>query len=83
MVLRGQVVDPALQRFMRKVRVHVLYQQRADEVTLDAWVRVVAGARLAEGFDGAYADWLHRVADGAIRLHAGLSPAPQHAPSSP
>jgi hypothetical protein len=34
----------------------------------DAWVRVVAGARLAEGFGGAYADWLRAVAAGAIRL---------------
>jgi hypothetical protein len=31
-------------------------------------VRVIAGARLAEGFGGVYAEWLRAVADGAIRL---------------
>jgi aminoglycoside phosphotransferase (APT) family kinase protein len=71
LVLRGQVVDPPLLLFMRKMREHSLRQRAgagAGADTLDAWVRVVAGARLAEGFDGAYSQWLRNVADGAIRL---------------
>jgi Ser/Thr protein kinase RdoA (MazF antagonist) len=70
LVLRGQVVDPPVLRFMRNVRAHGLRQRGVEAETLDAWVRVVAGARLAEGFDGAYAEWLRQVADGAIRLFA-------------
>jgi aminoglycoside phosphotransferase (APT) family kinase protein len=70
LVLRGQAVDPPLLRFMRKVRAHVLRQRGVDDGTLDAWIRVVAGARLAEGFDGAYAEWLRQVADGVVRLPA-------------
>jgi aminoglycoside phosphotransferase (APT) family kinase protein len=68
LVLRGQVVEPALRRFMQKVRAHVVFQQRANHDTLDGWIRVVAGARLAEGFDGPYAEWLRNVAEGAITL---------------
>jgi Ser/Thr protein kinase RdoA (MazF antagonist) len=68
LVLRGRVVDPPLLRFTRQVRAQTLRKRGAGAETLDAWVRVVAGARLAEGFDGAYAGWLRQVADGAIRL---------------
>jgi Ser/Thr protein kinase RdoA (MazF antagonist) len=78
LVLRGQEVDAPLTGFMRRVRHHSLRLHeaaarvgigaRAAAGDLDAWVRIVAGARLAEGFDGAYAEWLKEVADGAIRL---------------
>ena len=37
---------------------------------LDAWVRVVAAARVAEGFEGEERAWLLRVASGAERLFA-------------
>lgn len=72
LVLRGQEVDAPLGPFMREVRRSGLEERagdgRADDGMCDAWVRVVAGARLAEGFGGAYADWLRAVAAGAIRL---------------
>ena len=35
---------------------------------VDGWVRVAAGARLAEGFEGEEASWLGQVAAGAVRL---------------
>ena len=38
--------------------------------TLDAWIRVVAAARVAEGFEGEERAWLLRVASGAVRLFA-------------
>jgi Ser/Thr protein kinase RdoA (MazF antagonist) len=68
LVLRGREVDPPFGQFMREVRRSGLEERGADQGTCDAWVRVVAGARLAEGFAGAYAEWLRAVADGAIRL---------------
>ena len=37
---------------------------------LDAWVRITAAARVAEGFDGEEREWLLRVAGGAERLFA-------------
>jgi aminoglycoside phosphotransferase (APT) family kinase protein len=68
LVLRGQEIDPPFGRFMREVRRAGLEQRGADEGACDAWVRVTAGARLAEGFGGAYAEWLRAVANGAVRL---------------
>ena len=47
----------------------------ATTTTVDAWVRVVAAARLAEGFDGEEAAWLPvRVADAVPRVRAPVSP---------
>ena len=37
----------------------------AEDAECDAWVRVLAGARLAEGFDGDDADWLRDRGRGA------------------
>jgi Ser/Thr protein kinase RdoA (MazF antagonist) len=54
--------------FVKSVRDHALRQQGFDAGACDSWVRVVAGARLAEGFDGAYADWLRDLATGARRI---------------
>jgi hypothetical protein len=54
--------------FMQAVRRHGLAKRQVDEATCDAWVRVVAGTRLAEGFEGDYADWLRELADGNLRL---------------
>ena len=42
--------------------------RRAQNYFNNGWVRVVAGARLAEGFAGAPARWLREVAEGAVRL---------------
>jgi aminoglycoside phosphotransferase (APT) family kinase protein len=68
LVLRGDGAVPPMYEFMQAVRRHGLAKRQVDEATCDAWVRVVAGARLAEGFEGDYADWLRELADGNLRL---------------
>ena len=50
-------------------RIGVARRELGDEL-LDHWVRVVAAARLGEGFEGDEAAWLRQVADGAVRLFA-------------
>jgi hypothetical protein len=42
--------------------------RKVDEADLHAWIRVIAWGRLAEGFEGDYAEWLRALATGAIRL---------------
>jgi hypothetical protein len=42
--------------------------RRLDRSRLDAWIRVVAGARLAEGFEGEHATFLASVASGDARV---------------
>jgi aminoglycoside phosphotransferase (APT) family kinase protein len=59
--------DPA-QAFMRALRRVELELRGADAERVDAWTRVVAAARLAEGFSGEEADWLSGVARGEVRL---------------
>jgi Ser/Thr protein kinase RdoA (MazF antagonist) len=54
--------------FMRTVRSVGRAARGLSEEALDAWVRVVAAARLGEGFDGAQAAWLLAVARGSERL---------------
>ena len=68
LVLRGDGAVPPMYEFMQDVRRHGLAERNADEATCDAWVRVVAGARLAEGFEGEYAEWLAELAAGDLRL---------------
>jgi hypothetical protein len=58
LLLRGQAEDGPLVAFMRRV----LAERGADMDALDGWVQIVAGARLAEGFERGYADWLQNVA---------------------
>ncbi len=68
LVLRGNFAVPPLYEFMQAVRRHGLVERGVGEAVCDDWVRVVAGARLAEGFDGAYAEWLGELAQGRLRL---------------
>jgi aminoglycoside phosphotransferase (APT) family kinase protein len=70
LVLWGQQTDPPVVRFLHEVRRLGLAHQGVDDTTCDAWIRVVAGARMAEGFVGAEAVWLRRVAEGEFRLFA-------------
>jgi aminoglycoside phosphotransferase (APT) family kinase protein len=67
LVLWGQRTEPPVVRFLSQVRRLGLAHQGVDAATCDAWIRVVAGARLAEGFVGAEADWLRQVAEGEVR----------------
>jgi len=59
--------EPAL-TFMRALRRVELERRDVEAARVDGWTRVVAGARLAEGFTGAEADWLLEVARGAVTL---------------
>jgi Ser/Thr protein kinase RdoA (MazF antagonist) len=54
--------------FVKSVHRHALRERGFDAGACDSWVRVVAGARLAEGFDGAYAEWLRGLSTGARRI---------------
>jgi aminoglycoside phosphotransferase (APT) family kinase protein len=54
--------------FLREVRRESVVRRGIDDATLDGWVRVLAAARIAEGFGGEEAEWLTRVAGGAQRL---------------
>jgi Phosphotransferase enzyme family len=58
----------ALGRFMAIVRREGSRARGIDPERLDGWVRVVAGARVAEGFEGAEADDLIALARGDRRL---------------
>jgi hypothetical protein len=69
LVIYGRWTDSPIIEFMRAVRRHGAAQRGLRDDTLDAWVRVVAGARLAEGFDGEYARWLTGVARGEVALY--------------
>jgi Ser/Thr protein kinase RdoA (MazF antagonist) len=69
LVLRGRRSTEPVATFMRTVRRVGAERHGLAEERLDAWVRVVAAARLAaEGFDGDEAKWLARVAGGSVRL---------------
>jgi len=54
--------------FLRAVRLIGQADRGLSDDTLDAWIRVVAAARLAEGFRGAEAAWLLGVARGSKLL---------------
>ena len=64
-VLHGDTTQPVMARFLRVARRHGRRLRGLDDETCSAWVRVVAAARLAEGFDGHHADWLRDIATGA------------------
>ncbi|HEV3368959.1 MAG TPA: aminoglycoside phosphotransferase family protein [Acidimicrobiales bacterium] len=68
LVLDGNAAVPPMYEFMQAVRRHGLAARHASDTTCDGWVRVAAGARLAEGFEGEYAEWLAEVAGGRLRL---------------
>ncbi len=68
LVLRGHDAVPPMYEFMQAVRRHALVERDVSDATCDRWIRVVAAARLAEGFDGDYADWLGELAEGRLRL---------------
>jgi aminoglycoside phosphotransferase (APT) family kinase protein len=57
-----------LAAFMEAVRRLGLARHGIDDASCGAWARVLAGARLAEGFDETESAWLSAVAAGTIRL---------------
>jgi hypothetical protein len=70
LVIWGQWVDSPIVEFMAMVRRCSLDALGLDGAVLDEWIRVVAGARVAEGFDADYSRWLTEVAEGGVRLFA-------------
>jgi Ser/Thr protein kinase RdoA (MazF antagonist) len=68
LLLGSQVADSQVVKFTRAVRRHGLRQRGVAEDACDAWIRVTAAARLAEGFTGEAAAWLRSVAEGAVTL---------------
>jgi hypothetical protein len=70
LVLWGQRADSRTIAFMERVRRLGMARRGIDDVACDGWLRVIAGARMAEGFDADYAAWLGRVAAGELRLFA-------------
>jgi hypothetical protein len=68
LILGGHFTVPPFYEFMQAVRRHGLVERRVSDADCDGWVRVVAGARLAEGFEGDYAEWLGELARGRLRL---------------
>jgi len=69
---RTLVLDPpgarsSRERFMSAVRRLGIRARGGDPSRVDAWIRVIAAARLAEGFEGAHADNLAALARGARR----------------
>ncbi len=70
LVLWGRWESEPVVTFMRAVRRVGSARRGLDDDHLDAWVRVAAAARRAEGFEGVDAAWLSRVAGGSVRLFA-------------
>jgi Ser/Thr protein kinase RdoA (MazF antagonist) len=68
LVMWGRVGAEPLAAFLRAVRRSGMARRRLDDATLDDWVRVVAAARLGEGFEGDEAAWLRHVATEGVRL---------------
>ena len=68
LVLWGQRTTGPVSVFLRCARREGQARQSLHDDDLDGWVRVAAGARLAEGFSGDEAAWLWHVAEGRERL---------------
>ena len=70
LVLWGRRSSGPVGQFLRGVRREGQARRGLAGEDLDAWIRVVAAARVAEGFEGEERAWLLRVASGAVRLFA-------------
>jgi tRNA A-37 threonylcarbamoyl transferase component Bud32 len=57
-----------LARFGAAVRREGMRRRGLDDRRLNAWLRVIAAARLAEGFDGEHGEYLTALATGARRI---------------
>ena len=68
LVLWGLRTTEPVNTFMATVRRVGAQRRGLDDEDLDGWVRLAAAGRLGEGFAGAEAAWLGRVAAGSLRL---------------
>ena len=63
-LLRADATDKATMSFINHVRRYGSQRRGVAADELSMWLRVVAAARLSEGFGGSYASW-----HGAVALH--------------
>lgn len=68
LVLWSMSSAPSVAVFLCEVRRQSIARRGIEDASLDGWVRVVAGARVAEGFSAEEAAWLLSVASGSGRL---------------
>jgi Ser/Thr protein kinase RdoA (MazF antagonist) len=68
LLLGAQFAGSQVSEFTLGVRRHGLRLLGETGASCDAWIRVAAAARLAEGFAGEGAVWLRTIAEGAITL---------------
>jgi Ser/Thr protein kinase RdoA (MazF antagonist) len=68
LVLWGQRSSGPVERFLRVVRREGRDRRGVADDELNAWVRIVAAARVTEGFEGEEKAWLQQVAGGSVRL---------------
>jgi Ser/Thr protein kinase RdoA (MazF antagonist) len=62
LLLRADATDPVTQTFISAVQRYGHDRRGFDDANVAAWIRIVAAARLAEGFNGSYADLLTTIA---------------------
>lgn len=62
LLLRADAADFVTQAFLAAIRRHTHDRRGFDDSALQSWTRILAAARLAEGFDGPYAEWLTGIA---------------------
>lgn len=68
LLLGARIGGAQMSEFISGVRRHGLLERRVAGATCDAWIRVAAAARLAEGFSGEPAAWLRTIAEGELLL---------------
>jgi hypothetical protein len=68
LLLGFQIAEAQVVGFTRGIRRHGFRQRGVAEGACDAWIRVVAAARLAEGFTGEAGAWRRTVARVAVTL---------------
>jgi Ser/Thr protein kinase RdoA (MazF antagonist) len=70
LVLWGRRTTGPVGTFLRAVRRQGRSRRALADDALDAWIRIVAAARVTEGFAGEEKAWLQQVAGGSVRLFA-------------
>jgi Ser/Thr protein kinase RdoA (MazF antagonist) len=68
LVLWGRRSGGPTERFLRAVRREGRSRRALSDEALDAWVRIVAAARVTEGFEGEEKAWLQQGAGESVRL---------------
>ncbi|MBK5222576.1 MAG: phosphotransferase [Acidimicrobiia bacterium] len=64
LVLRANTPHPPMAEFMAHVRRIGMIRRAIAEDELAMWMRLIAAARMSEGFEGPYLAWLREMAEG-------------------